>query len=90
MSVVTYGISKCSRVILPAKHLRVVVYGDVGPADVVVGAKVAVWSTEPFIKAVLQREVLRPVAQMPVKTEDEHPEQISVTEGSQPLIHIIK
>lgn len=59
-------ISVCSCVILPANHLRVIVDRDVGSDAAVVGTKVAVWGTEPFIKAILQRKVLWSVAKMPV------------------------
>ena len=52
-------------VILPAKHLRVVVDGDVGSDAAVVRAEVAVRCTEPFIKTMLQRKVLRSVAKVP-------------------------
>lgn len=52
--------------ILPANHLRVIVDRDVGSVAAVVGAKVAVWGTKPFIKAILQRKVLWSVAKMPV------------------------
>lgn len=58
-------IYECLCVILPAKHLRVVVDGDVGSDAAVVRAKVAVWCTKPFIKTILQGQVLRSVAQMP-------------------------
>lgn len=61
----------CFSETLPASHLRVVVDGNVGPDTVVVGAKVAVWGPEPLIKAFLQRQVLRLVAQMPAVTEAE-------------------
>lgn len=54
---------------LPAKHLRVVVDGDVGSGAVVVGPKVAVWCPEPFIESMLQRQVLESVAQMPARCE---------------------
>lgn len=54
--------------ILPANHLSVVVDRDVGSDAAVVGAKVAVWCTKPFIKTILQRQVLCSVAQMPVVT----------------------
>lgn len=63
--------------ILPAKHLRVVVYRDVGCDGVVVGAKVAVWCPKPFIETILQRKVLWSVAQMPVATGEEHPHNVS-------------
>lgn len=46
-------LSECFSVILPANHLRVVVDRDVGSHAVVIGAKVAVWCTKPFIKAIL-------------------------------------
>lgn len=58
--------------ILPAKHLRIVVDRDVGSDAAVVWAKVAVWCTKPFIKTILQRKVLWSVAQMPVVTNKEH------------------
>lgn len=74
MSVVLFCISGCSCVILPAKHLRIVVYGDVGCDGVVIGAKVAVWCTKPFIETILQGKVLWSMAQMPVETHEEHPE----------------
>lgn len=80
VSAVVYLQRSC--VILPAKHLRIVVDGDVGCDAVVVGAKVAVWSTKPLIKAVLQRKVLWPVAQMPAVTNKQHTHcQINVTKG---------
>lgn len=59
----------CVRAFVPANHLRVVVDGDVGPVAAFVGAKVAVWSAEPFIKTVLQRKVLGSVAEMPDITQ---------------------
>lgn len=54
---------------LPAKHLRVVVDGDVGSDAVVVGPKVAVWCPKPFIKSMFKRQVLGSVAQMPARCE---------------------
>lgn len=51
---------------VPADHLRVVVDGDVGSPAVVVGPKMAIGCTKPFVEAILQGEVLRSVAQMPV------------------------
>lgn len=70
VSAVVYLQRMC--VLLPAKHLRIVVDGDVGCDAVVVRAKVAVRSTKPLIKAVLQRKVLWPVAQMPAVTNKQH------------------
>lgn len=67
-----YCISESLCVILPANHLRVVVDRDVGSDAAVVRAKVAVWCTEPFIKTILQRQVLGSVAQMPVVTNKVH------------------
>lgn len=58
--------------IIPAHHLPVLVDGDIGSKRVVVGAKVAVWSTKPLIKALLQRQILWSVAQMPVVTNNVH------------------
>lgn len=55
-------ISGRSGVTLPAEHLRVVVDRNVGSDPVVVGPKVAVWCSKPFIESMLQRQVLRPVA----------------------------
>lgn len=46
-------LSRCFSVILPANHLRVVVDRNVGSHAVVVGAKVTVWCTKPFVKAIL-------------------------------------
>lgn len=54
-----------SGVTLPAEHLGVVVDRDVGSDAAVVGPKVAVWCPEPFMESMLQRQVLRPVAQVP-------------------------
>lgn len=58
--------------ILPAKHLRVVVDRDVGSDAAVVRTKVAVRCTKPFIETVLQRQVLRSVAQMPAVKNKVH------------------
>lgn len=80
--------------ILPANHLSVVVDRDVGSVAVVVGAKVAVRCTEPFIKTVLQRQVLWPVSKMPAVTNivRSHTDvKINVTEGEfkfRPLLQI--
>lgn len=65
--------------ILPASHLRVVVDRDVGSDAAVVGAKVAVWRTKPFIKTILQRQVLRHVAQMPVVANKVHSHICKIT-----------
>lgn len=62
-------LSRCFSVILPANHLRVVVDRNVGSHAVVVGAKVTVWCTKPFVKAILQGQVLWSVAQMPKVTK---------------------
>lgn len=55
-------ISGRSGVALPAQHLRVVVDRNVGLDPVIVGPKVAVRCSKPFIESMLQRQVLRSVA----------------------------
>lgn len=42
-------------VCIPSHHLRVVIDRDIRPVAAVVGTEVAVWSTKPFIKTMLQR-----------------------------------
>lgn len=64
-SACTICIAERSGVTLPAEHLRVVVDGNVRLDPVIVGPKVAVWCSKPFIKSMLQRQVLRSVAKMP-------------------------
>lgn len=51
--------------ISPSLHFRVVVDGYIGTEAVVVRAEMAVGSTKPLVKAMLQRQVLSSVPKVP-------------------------
>lgn len=49
----------------PSLHFRVVVDGYIGTGAVIVRAEMAVGSTKPLVKAMLQRQVLSSVPKVP-------------------------